>query len=191
MDLTNNREARILAAQVLRETTAPGRHIAFAALALARAGDEHRAEELLQQLNKQPQPGTAMNNILLPSIRAALALNRRNAAAAVEELQRAVPYDLGQDSSGLTLYYRGLAYLELKDGKEAAAQFQKILDNRGIVDVDVYWPLAHLGLARAYVAQQDALRARAAYQDFLALWKDADSDTPLLKQAKAEYAKLQ
>jgi len=97
---------------------------------------------------------------------------------------------LASDAYGLTPYYRGLAYLELKSGKEAASQFQKILDNHGLVTTHVNWPLAHLGLARAYAMQGDTAKAEAAYQDFLTLWKDADPNIPILKQAKAEYAKL-
>jgi eukaryotic-like serine/threonine-protein kinase len=118
-------------------------------------------------------------------------LNRKNPAAAIEALGRAVPYDLASDSYGLTLYYRGLAYLELKSGKEAAAQFQKILDNHGLVSTSVNWPLAHLGLARAYTLSGDAAKSRTAYQEFFLLWKDADPDIPILIAAKAEYAKLQ
>ena len=101
-----------------------------------------------------------------------------------------VPYDLGQASSGLTLYCRGLAYLELKSGKEAAAQFQKIVDNRGVVITDSYWPLAHLGLARAYARTGDTEKSLAEYREFLTFWKNADPDLRILKQAKSEYAIL-
>jgi tetratricopeptide (TPR) repeat protein len=88
------------------------------------------------------------------------------------------------------LYYRGLAYLELKSGKEAAAQFQKILDNRGLVITDINWPLAHLGLARAMAQTGDTEKSLAAYRELLAWWKNADADLGLLKEAKAEYKKL-
>jgi eukaryotic-like serine/threonine-protein kinase len=134
--------------------------------------------------------GTDVYNVVFPSIRAAIQLDRKNPAAAVEELRPAIPYDLGTASSGLTLYYRGLAYLELKSGNEAAAQFQKILDNRGVVTTDSYWPLAHLGLARAYAQAGDTGKSLAEYREFLTLWKNADSDLRILKQAKHEYAKL-
>jgi tetratricopeptide (TPR) repeat protein len=107
-----------------------------------------------------------------------------------EELQIAIPYDLGSDSSGVTLYYRGLAYLELRAGKEAAEQFQKILDNRGVVATDIYWPLAHLGLARAYALIGDTARSLKLYRDLLTLWKNADRDLGCLKEANAEYKKL-
>jgi tetratricopeptide (TPR) repeat protein len=166
------------------------RHNAFATLALARAGDSARAESLMNQLSKLPWLGTDVNNVVLPSIRAAIQLDRKNPAAAVEELRPAVPYDLGQASSGLTLYYRGLAYLELKSGKEAAAQFQKIVDNRGVVITDSYWPLAHLGLARAYAETEDTEKSLGQYREFLELWKNADPDLRILRQAKAEYATL-
>ncbi len=117
-------------------------------------------------------------------------LDRRNPAAAIEELRAAVPYDLGTDSGGVTLYYRGLAYLQLKSAKEAAAQFQKILDNRGVVATDIYWPLAHLGLARTYALARDNDKSLAQYRELLTFWKNADPDLRVLKEAKAEYAKL-
>lgn len=199
-ELGNDREVRMLADQVLRSTPDSARHKAFATLALARSGDSHRAEALLKEIAKRPSLGTGLNSVVFPGIRAAIDLNRKNPAAAIEELRAAAPYDLGSDSSGFTLYYRGLAYLDLKSGKEAAEQFQKIVDNRGVADLQIYWPLAHLGLARANALQArteqgasaDAARSRAlaAYRDFLALWKDADPDLPVLKQAKSEYAKL-
>jgi tetratricopeptide (TPR) repeat protein len=189
-DLKNGREARLLADWTLRESPDSARHKAFATLALARAGDVQRAETLVNELNKQPRLGTAMSEVILPSIRAAVHLNRKNPAAAIEELRRAIPYDLGGDSAGVTIYYRGLAYLELKSGKEAAAQFQKILDNRGVVTVDIYWPLAHLGLARAYAQTRDTGKSLAQYREFVALWKNADPDLRILKEAKTEYKKL-
>ena len=117
-------------------------------------------------------------------------LDRKNPDAAIAELRRAIPYDLGGDSGGITLYYRGLAYLVLKSGKEAAPQFQKILDNRGVVMTDIYWPLAHLGLARAYAQTGDTEKSLAVYRELLTLWKNADPDLRPLKEAKAEYKKL-
>ena len=131
-----------------------------------------------------------MTNTTIACTRAAIELNRKNPAAAIEALRHAIPYDLASDSYGLTLYYRGLAYLELKSRKEAAAQFQKILDNHGLVTTSVNWPLAHLGLARAYAVSGDAVKSRTAYQEFFSLWKDADADIPVLIVAKSEYAKL-
>jgi eukaryotic-like serine/threonine-protein kinase len=132
-----------------------------------------------------------MTNNTVSCVRATIELNRGNPSGAIEELHRAIPYDLASDSNALTLYLRGSAYLGLKSGREAAAQFQKILDNHGLVTTHVNWPLAHLGLARAYALAGDATESHKAYQDFLVLWKDADPDIPILRQAKAEYAKLQ
>ncbi len=183
-------EARALADLSLRTMPASTRHNAFAVLALARAGDSRRAEILLNDLNKRPNLGTALDNVVFPSVRAAIELDRGNPAAAIKELQPALPYDLGTDAGGTTLYYRGLAYLEMKSGKEASAQFQKILDNRGVVATDVYWPLAHLGLARACAMIGDVDKSLAHYREFLSLWKNADPDLRILTQAKTEYEQL-
>jgi DNA-binding winged helix-turn-helix (wHTH) protein/tetratricopeptide (TPR) repeat protein len=190
-DLSNGPEARKLANWSVRESPNSARHKAYATLALARAGDVLRSETLLAELNKEPSLGTALTEVVLPNIRAAVDLNRKNPASALEELRHATPYDLGTDSSGVTLYYRGLAYLELKSGKEASAQFQKILDNHGLVIVDIYWPLSHLGLARAYAQTGDREKSLGKYREFLTLWKNADPDLRILREAKAEYAKLQ
>jgi tetratricopeptide (TPR) repeat protein/predicted Ser/Thr protein kinase len=178
------------------------------ALALARAGDSAQATKMADDLAKQYPEDTLLNNYWLPSIRATIELGRNNAGKAVEVLQAAVPYDLGGapptpiiGGSLYPIYVRGQAYLKLRQGKEAAAEFQKILDHRNIVVNFITGALAHLGLARAYAleaasaqgADADAARAksRAAYNDFFTLWKDADPDIPILKEAKAEYAKLQ
>jgi DNA-binding winged helix-turn-helix (wHTH) protein/tetratricopeptide (TPR) repeat protein len=190
-DLGNGPEARKLADWSVRESPNSARHKAYATLALARAGDVLRVETLLAELNKEPSLGTALTEVVLRNIRAAVDLNRKNPAAALEELRHAIPYDLGTDSSGVSPYYRGLAYLELKSGKEAAAQFQKILDNHGLVIVDIYWPLSHLGLARAYAQTGDREQSLGKYREFLTLWKNADPDLRILREAKAEYAKLQ
>ena len=187
--LGNGREAKELVNLSLRMMPNSAHHKTYAALALAQAGDSRRAETLMNEAIKDSSLGTIMTNTITACIRAVIELNRKNPAAAIDALGRAVPYDLASDSYGLTLYYRGLAYLEMKSGKEAAAQFQKILDNHGLVTTHVNWPLAHLGLARAYALQLDTTKARAAYLDFLTLWKDADSDIPVLIAAKSEYAK--
>ncbi len=188
-DLENNREARVLADRTLRESDS-ARHRAFATLALARAGDVQRAEALVNELSKRPRLGTAMTEVVLPSIRASIDLNRKNPAAAIEELRRAMPYDLGGEGSGSNLYYRGSAYLELKSGKEAAAQFQKDLDNRGLLTTSIYWPLARLGLARAYAQTGDNEKSLAQYRELLSFWKNADPDLRPLIEAKAEFKKL-
>jgi serine/threonine protein kinase len=169
------------------------------ALALAYAGDNGRAQELTEGLDKRFPEATIVQFNYLPSLRAKLALNRGNALAAISILRAAVPYELGRTTftgnyfwNGLyPVYVRGEAYLAAHQGSEAAAEFQKILDHRGIVLNEPIGALAHLQLGRAYTMQGDTAKARAAYQDFLTLWKDADPDIPILKQAKAEYAKLQ
>jgi tetratricopeptide (TPR) repeat protein len=169
-------------------------------LALARSGEVERATALAEESSRLKPLNLKLNNVTLASARAAIELDRKNPAGAIAQLQRALPYDLSTGSGGSTIYYRGLAYLELNSGKEAEAQFQRILSNASFTG-NVYWPLAHLGLARANALQArtdqrttaDAARAQAltAYRDFLTLWKDADPDIPILKQAKAEYATLQ
>jgi tetratricopeptide (TPR) repeat protein len=179
-----------------------------AALAFAMAGDSPRAESLAQDLNKRYPLNTQMQSLWLPAIQAQLALNRKNPAAAITSLQPAVPpIEYGQILfvANLSCLYptfiRGEAYLGAGQGKEAATEFQKILDHSGIVWNCWTGALAHLGVARASALQAktsqgadaDAARVRAlaAYKDFLNLWKDADPDIPILKEAKAEYAKLQ
>jgi tetratricopeptide (TPR) repeat protein len=178
-----------------------------AALAFAMAGDAARAESLAQDLNKRFPLDTQMQSLWLPVIKAQLALNRKNPSEAIRELQPALPIEFGtirfvnNISCLYPTYIRGEAYLAAGQGKEATAEFQKILDHSGIVWNCWTGALAHLGVARANAllaknsagADADAARVRAltAYKDFLALWKDADADIPILKQAKAEYAKLQ
>jgi serine/threonine protein kinase/tetratricopeptide (TPR) repeat protein len=161
-----------------------------AATALALAGDAARAESLVGEVAKERPSGGLENLYDLPVIRAAVAMDRNNAAKAVEILQPVLPYDLANGRRLHSVYERGQAYLMLHKGNEAAAEFQKISDHRGVVQNSVVVSLAHLGLGRAYAIAGDAGKARAAYQDFFAVWKDADPDVPILKQAKAEYAKL-
>ncbi len=202
-DLGNAAEARKLAESSLHLMPNSPDLKASAALALARSGDVERATALAEESARLKPLNLKLNNVALASVRAAIELDRKNPAGAIAQLQRALPYDLSTGSGGpggSTIYYRGLALLELNSGKEAEAQFQRILNNPSFIG-NIYWPLAHLGLARANAARArtdqgvaaDAARARAltAYRDFLALWKDADPDIPILKQAKAEYAKLQ
>jgi eukaryotic-like serine/threonine-protein kinase len=134
----------------------------------------------------------------LLTLRAKLAVSRGNASEAIEILKTAAPYELGQTTASAygwnalyPVFVRGEAYLTAHRGGEAAAEFQKIFDHRAIVLNSPIGALAHLGIARAYVLQGDRLKAKAAYQDFLTLWKDADPDIPILNAAKSEYAKLQ
>ena len=179
-----------------------------AALAYAMAGDSSRAEAMAQDINKLYPLDTQVQGLWLPAVRAQLALNRKDAAKAIQELQPAMPpLEYGQIAFVANLsclyptYIRGQAYLSSGQGKEAVAEFQKILDHGGIVWNCWTGALAHLGVARANALQMknsqgadaDAARVRAlaAYKDFLNLWKDADADIPIYKQAKAEYARLQ
>ena len=170
-------------------------------LALARAGDSAASEKLVADLNKEFPLETILQRYWLPTIRAAIALDRKNPKRAIELLQDMGAIELSRPGFFATTalcpaYIRGQAYLVLHDGKVAAAEFQKFIDNRGLVANSPWAALARLGLARAYAldaAKDPAARdkARTAYQNFLALWKDADPDVPVLIQAKAEYAKLQ
>jgi tetratricopeptide (TPR) repeat protein len=161
-----------------------------AAYAFARAGDVARAQALVDEVAKAYPTGTMVNKYELPVVRAAIEMNRNNAAKALEILQPVTPYDLGNGRGMTAAYERGRAHLALRQGSEAAAEFQKIVDRPGVVLTSITGALARLGLARAYVVQGDTAKARVAYQDFFALWKDADPDVPILKEAKLEYGKL-
>jgi eukaryotic-like serine/threonine-protein kinase len=193
----NANEARRRAASAMNHST--GRDVQYGAgLALAYAGDDGRARMVTDDLRKSFPEDTIVQFNYVPTLRAKVAVNRGNSSEALENLRAATPYELGQTTSstyGWTAFYpvfvRGEAYLAAHQGSQAALEFQKIFEHRGIVQNEPIGALAHLGLARAYVMQGDAAKARAAYQDFLTLWEDADPDIPILKQAKAEYAKLQ
>jgi DNA-binding winged helix-turn-helix (wHTH) protein/tetratricopeptide (TPR) repeat protein len=192
----NRAEARQRAAAALGLST--GRDVQYgAALAVALAGDAAKSQALAEDLVKQFPENTVVQFNYLPTLRAQLALAHNDSSKACETLQSAAPYELGSPGSGTfaaalyPVYVRGEAYLAGHHGSEAAAQFQKILEHRGVVVNEPIGALAHLGLARACALQGDTAKARAAYQDFLTLWKDADPDVPILKQARAEYAKLQ
>jgi DNA-binding winged helix-turn-helix (wHTH) protein/tetratricopeptide (TPR) repeat protein len=173
-----------------------------AAFALALSGDSSRSQMVIDDLSKRFPEGTVVQFTYLPTLRALLALNQRQAANAVEMLQTTIPYEDGTTIEGgsefllgagnlYPAYVRGLAYLAAHQGAEAAAEFEKILDRRGIVVCDPIGALARLQLGRASAMSGDRSKATAAYKDFLALWKYADPDIPILKQAQEEYAKLQ
>jgi eukaryotic-like serine/threonine-protein kinase len=174
---------------------APGRDVkVVAALALARIGETARAKTIVEELEKNYPSDTMLKVYCLPTIQAAMELNTNNSSQAVVSLEPAAPYELGTTPSFGSLYpvyIRGEAQLTAHNGTAAATEFQKILDHRGIVLNSPLGALAHLGLARACALQGDAAKAKAAYNDFFTLWKDADPDIPILKEAKAEYAKLQ
>jgi len=175
---------------------APNRDVrAIAALALARGGDTAGAENLAVELDKTFPLDTLVQRYWLPTIRAGLALERKDPNRAIELLKVASNIELSQSLYvGIYMcpvYLRGEAYLMLHDGTRAAAEFQKFIDHRGLVVNFPWGAFARLGLARAFAMQGDTAKAKSAYQDFLTFWKDADPDVPILKQAKAEYARLQ
>jgi eukaryotic-like serine/threonine-protein kinase len=200
-------EARQSVAEGLRLVPMSQGVEAEAALAFAMAGDKARAESLAQDLGKRFPLDTQMQSLWLPAIQAQLGLGNKNPTTALTALQAASPIEFGSigflnNASCLYhVYIRGEAYLAAGQGKAAAAEFQKILDHSGIVWNCWTGALARLGVGRANALQArtsqgaDAaaarVRALSAYQDFLALWKDADPDIPVLNEAKAEYAKLQ
>jgi len=168
----------------------------FSAIAFGLAGDSGQAERLAAGLNKRFPEDTAVQFNFLTMTRAAIALQSDNAQQAIQALSAAAPYELAQGNGSFTfslypVYLRGQAYLAAKQGAAAAAEFQKILDYSGVVGNEPLAALAHLGLGRAYALAGDSAKSKTAYQDFFALWKDADPDIPILKEAKAEYAKLQ
>ena len=175
---------------------APGRNVkVFAALALARIGETARAEGLVRGLEKSYPTNTVLKLYRLPSIKAALELKKGNSSQALVLLEVALPYEPGEPSPSplgtlYPAYLRGHAFLLGHNGAAAAAEFQKLLDHPGIALNFPLGVLAHLQMARAFVTTGDTAKAKGAYKDFLTLWKDADPDIPILKQAKAEYAKL-
>lgn len=193
----NAKEARQRAMSALQQST--GVDVQYgAALALAFAGDVGRSQVLADDLDRRFPEATIVQFNYLPTLRAELALERGNAAKALEILGIAGPYELGRTTFSdyvwnglLPVFVRGDAYLAARQGGEAVAEFRKILDHRGIVGNSPIGALAHLQLGRAYAMRGSTARARAAYRDFLALWKGADPDIPILEQAKAEYARLQ
>src|ERR1700722_660078 len=165
----------------------------IAAFALARAGDNPRAKTLAQELNVVYPTDFLLRLYWRPTINAAIELNRGNVAQALKELETAAPYELGVGTFVDYLYpayVRGEVYLHAHQADAAAAEFRKLLDHPGIVTNFMTGALVHLQLGRAYAAAADTAKAKAAYQDFFMLWKDADSEIPTLKQAKAEYSKL-
>jgi tetratricopeptide (TPR) repeat protein len=176
---------------------AHGRQVeGYSAIALALAGETAQAERLADDLNKRFPEDTVVKFDFLPMIRGALLLPTRDSARAIEPLAVSAPYELGETNTSFTfalypVYLSGEAYLAAKQGKEAVGEFQKILDHAGVVGNEPIGALAHLGLGRAYVLAGDNAKAKTAYEDFLALWKDADPDIPILQQAKAEYSQLQ
>jgi DNA-binding winged helix-turn-helix (wHTH) protein/tetratricopeptide (TPR) repeat protein len=187
-------EARHDAAAALQLSN--GRHTeGVAALTLALAGHTDHARKLVADLTKRFPQDTVVQFNYLPTVRAAIALGQKSPAKAIADLQAASSYELGTPAllvfvNLYPVYVRGQAYLAARQGVSAAAEFQKILDRRGIAFNEVIVPLAHLGLGRARALTGDLPGARNAYQDFFSLWQHADLTVPILKQARAEYAKL-
>ena len=165
-----------------------------AALALAISGESSRAQELADDLERRFPEDTVVRGSYVPVLRARVALNQGDPSQAIEILQISAPYELGVSrllfGALYPIYVRGEAHLAAHQGAEAAAEFQKILDHRGIVGSDPIGALAHLQIARAFAIAGDKAKAKTAYQDFFTLWKDADPDIPILKRARDEYASL-
>jgi serine/threonine protein kinase/Flp pilus assembly protein TadD len=164
--------------------------VSHAAIALAAAGDKDQTRLLVQEITTRFPKDSFVNHLFLPIVSADLDIQAGNAGQAIQSLRGTAQFDSGIFSFR-PLYVRGQAYLRLRQGKEAAAEFNKILDHRGYDPFSTLYSLARLGVARALVLQGDVANARISYQDFFALWKDADPDIPILMQAKAEYTKLQ
>jgi tetratricopeptide (TPR) repeat protein len=176
-----------------------GRDLVYAAaFALALCGELFESQKLAAQLAQRFPEDTPVQFEYLPTLRALFALGENSPWEAIERLQTALPYELAMPGTAFfakfgglyPAYVRGLAYLEAGRGREAAAEFQKVLDHRGIVLADPIGVLARLQLGRALLLAEEKDEARTAWQEFLALWKDADPDIPVLRQASAEYANL-
>jgi tetratricopeptide (TPR) repeat protein len=169
--------------------------VALSAIALALAGDSAQAEHLADDLGRRFPQDTIVQSNYLPTIRAAALLRSSDYGRAIDSLAVAAPHELGGNVEALNfvlypVYMRGQVYLAAKQGGASAAEFQKILDHPGAVRSEPIGVLARLGLGRAFALVGDTTRAKTAYQDFLTLWKDADPDIPIFKEAQAEYAKL-
>ena len=169
-----------------------------AGFALALSGDSSASLDLITDMEKRFPEDTCTRFIYVPTLRALVALNNNDPRKAIELLQVTEPYDFGTPLSAApgffgvfySVYVRGLAYLKAGQGLAAAAEFQKIINHRNIVVSDPIGALAHVQLGRAFALSGDKTKAKAAYQNFLTLWKGADQDVPILKQATAEYGKL-
>jgi DNA-binding winged helix-turn-helix (wHTH) protein len=183
---------------VIAQGRSTGRDLSYGcALAFAYAGDQSRAHALADDLAKSFPEDTIVHFNYLPTLRSTFSIGRSKPQQALDILKVAAPYELGLPAFSFynwpnlyPVYVRGEAYLAAHQGGQAAAEFQKILDHRGIVLNEPIGVVAHLQLGRAYALQGDTAKSRAAYQDFLTLWKDADPDIPILKEAKTEYARL-
>jgi tetratricopeptide (TPR) repeat protein len=158
-------------------------------LALNRQGPE--AQQMMNTLLRENPSDTLLNIVDAPLVLAASQLGSGQADQALRSLEPVQPYEFGTHADVLPNYLRASAYLQLRKAGEAATEFRRVLDHRGVAPMATMWELSNLGLARAYALQGDGAKARVAYQEFFALWKDADPDIPILIAAKSEYAKLQ
>jgi DNA-binding winged helix-turn-helix (wHTH) protein/tetratricopeptide (TPR) repeat protein len=174
-------------AAMLNAASDPDQGFAFA---LAFCGEADKARPLVEGMAQKRPQDTFVNAVFAPMVRAAIELRRNNPAEAIRILEPARAYEWGTTAWVDPNYLRGLAYLRQRDGARAAAEFQGILDHRGLAASYILYPLANLGLARAAVLVGDVTKARKAYEDFFVLWKDADPDIPILQEAKREYQKL-
>jgi predicted Zn-dependent protease len=167
----------------------------LAALTYAQLGDVTKAEKLGTDLVREFPKDVVVNLAIAPVVRGLIFLHRGSPEEAIKALEPARKYQFSAFPSNPARFWsfhvRGQAFLQMRDGEKAAAEFQTILEHRGANESNVIYPLAQRNLARAYVLQGDKTKARTAYQDFFVLWKEADPDIPVLKEAKAEYAKLQ
>jgi eukaryotic-like serine/threonine-protein kinase len=164
---------------------------AFAGFVFATCGEAAKAETIASELGKNYPLNTLVQKLAIPQIRARVELQRGNSAKAIEQLRPTEAYQFGYVAAGISVYLRGLAYLQVKQGPQAVAEFQKILDHKSAFGASPYVSLARLGLARGFALSGDPAKARTHYQDFFTKWKDADPDIPILKEAKTEYMKLQ
>ena len=161
---------------------------------LARIGDISGSQKLVDGLAKEFPTDTILNRVDIPATQAFIELQRNSPQKAIALMEAARPYELGAGPGAagyFPIYIRGEAFLKARDGAKAATEYQRILDHKGVDPTSVFYTLASLELGCAYALQGDTTKAKTAYQDFFATWKDADPDIPVLKQAKTEYAKLQ
>ncbi|MFZ0761125.1 MAG: protein kinase [Candidatus Sulfotelmatobacter sp.] len=199
LSLQGLREAEVGNAALARQAVtrglalAPGRYVkVLAALVLARSGDAAQSKPMLEAAQKSESTNTFLKVYWFPIIEASIDMDQSAPDRAILALEPALPYELGGNIGWIfPAYIRGQAYLAQKNGPAAAAEFQKLLDHPGLVENGLLGSLAHLQIARAYAISGDRAKAKASYQDFFTLWKDADPDIPILKEAKAEYLKLQ
>jgi tetratricopeptide (TPR) repeat protein len=186
-------QARKIEDRMLQSDLERGQRMALA-LALARSGRTDEANRLADEVSQEAPLDTIVQTYLVPTVRAAVKLQSHDPNAAIRLLRETVQYDLAYTESFDFLYpayIRGLAYLQLGDGRSAAREFQKLIDNPGLCWEYIIGPLSRLQLGRAQKMMGDNTPARKSYQEFLNIWKDADPDLPIYRQAKAEYAQLQ